>query len=132
MCVCRSEPEDVPCGGCWLDALCVSDRYDGQTDTSLCCNGVAFDHPDFYKHRHSILELATVSVRHIPHVVMLLLSLENGDLFLWGSNKHGQCLSSEPFLSSPSPVKRSLLGGEAVLHVWSGWTHIVAQTGEAA
>lgn len=63
---------------------------------------------------------------------MLLLSLENGDLFLWGSNKHGQLLRSEPFLSSPAPVKRSLLGGETVLHIWSGWTHIVAQTGEAA
>ncbi|XP_056906956.1 secretion-regulating guanine nucleotide exchange factor isoform X1 [Takifugu flavidus] len=53
---------------------------------------------------------------------------ENGDLFLWGSNKHSQLLSSEPFLSSPTPVERSLLGGETVLRVWSGWTHIVAQT----
>lgn len=129
MCVCRSESEDVPCGSCWLDALRVFDRYNGQT---LCCIRVAFDYLDFYKHLHSILKFAAVSLRHVPHVLMLLLSLENGDLFLWGSNKHGQLLSSEPFLSSPAPVKRSLLGGETVLHIWSGWTHIVAQTGEAA
>ncbi|XP_035520891.1 secretion-regulating guanine nucleotide exchange factor [Morone saxatilis] len=52
----------------------------------------------------------------------------DGDLFLWGSNKHGQLTTTEPFLSSPSLVKRSLLGGEKVIHVWSGWTHTVAQT----
>ncbi|XP_078478847.1 secretion-regulating guanine nucleotide exchange factor-like [Lampetra planeri] len=53
---------------------------------------------------------------------------EEGDLFLWGSNKHGQLTTTEPFLSSPTPLQRSLLGGEKVLQVWSGWTHIVAQT----
>nr|XP_033491457.1 secretion-regulating guanine nucleotide exchange factor [Epinephelus lanceolatus] len=52
----------------------------------------------------------------------------DGDLFLWGSNKHGQLTATEPFLSSPTLVKRSLLGGEKVVHVWSGWTHTVAQT----
>lgn len=54
----------------------------------------------------------------------------DGDLFLWGSNKHGQLTSTEPFLPSPTLMRRSLLGGEKVIHVWSGWTHIVAQTGE--
>ncbi|XP_053175684.1 secretion-regulating guanine nucleotide exchange factor [Scomber japonicus] len=52
----------------------------------------------------------------------------DGDLFLWGSNKHGQLTTTEPFLSSPTLLKRSLLGGEKVKNVWSGWTHIVAQT----
>ncbi|XP_041794330.1 secretion-regulating guanine nucleotide exchange factor [Chelmon rostratus] len=52
----------------------------------------------------------------------------DGDLFVWGSNKHGQLTTTGPFLSSPTLVKRSLLGGEKVLHVWSGWTHVVAQT----
>ncbi|XP_037624139.1 secretion-regulating guanine nucleotide exchange factor isoform X1 [Sebastes umbrosus] len=53
----------------------------------------------------------------------------DGDLFLWGSNKHGQLtITTEPFLSSPTAVKRSLLAGEKVIDVWSGWTHIVAQT----
>uniref|UniRef100_UPI0037E95CB2 secretion-regulating guanine nucleotide exchange factor n=1 Tax=Semicossyphus pulcher TaxID=241346 RepID=UPI0037E95CB2 len=50
----------------------------------------------------------------------------DGDLFLWGSNKHGQLTTAEPFLSSPMLVKR--LGGEKVVRVWSGWTHIVART----
>ncbi|XP_031715848.1 secretion-regulating guanine nucleotide exchange factor isoform X1 [Anarrhichthys ocellatus] len=52
----------------------------------------------------------------------------DGDLFLWGSNKRGQLTATEPFLSSPTLVKRSLLGNEKVLNVCSGWTHIVAQT----
>lgn len=52
----------------------------------------------------------------------------DGDLFLWGSNKHGQLTVAEPFLSSPTLVKRSLLGGEKVCNVWSGWTHVAAQT----
>ncbi|KAM9376473.1 secretion-regulating guanine nucleotide exchange factor [Pholidichthys leucotaenia] len=53
---------------------------------------------------------------------------EGGDLFLWGSNKHGQLTTADPFLCSPTLLKRSLLNGEKVLNVWSGWTHIVAQT----
>ncbi|XP_068459849.1 secretion-regulating guanine nucleotide exchange factor isoform X2 [Clinocottus analis] len=53
---------------------------------------------------------------------------EDGDLFLWGSNKRGQLTATEPFLSSPTCVKHSLLGNEKVINVWSGWTHIVAQT----
>ncbi|KAF3854920.1 hypothetical protein F7725_022975 [Dissostichus mawsoni] len=61
----------------------------------------------------------------LAHCVCLT---EDGDLFLWGSNKHGQLTSTEPFLSSPTLVKRSLLGGEKVVLVCSGWTHIVAQT----
>lgn len=53
----------------------------------------------------------------------------NGDLFVWGSNKHGQLAASDIFLPSPSLVKPALLRGEKVTRVWSGWTHIVAQTG---
>ncbi|XP_035498307.1 secretion-regulating guanine nucleotide exchange factor isoform X1 [Scophthalmus maximus] len=52
----------------------------------------------------------------------------DGDLFLWGSNKHGQLTATKPFLSTPAPLKRSLLAGEKVINVWSGWTHVVAQT----
>lgn len=62
--------------------------------------------------------------------VALVVYAGDGDLFVWGSNKHGQLTTTGPFLSSPTLVKRSLLGGEKVLHVWSGWTHVVAQTGE--
>ncbi|XP_034541000.1 LOW QUALITY PROTEIN: secretion-regulating guanine nucleotide exchange factor [Notolabrus celidotus] len=50
----------------------------------------------------------------------------DGDLFLWGSNKHGQLTCPESFVSSHS--YETLAGGEKVVNVWSGWTHIVAQT----
>lgn len=97
-----------------------------------CYVRVIFNHLDLNIHFHFGLEVTLVQVRHIPHIPMFLLSPEDGDLFLWGSNKHGQLISRDPFLSSATPVKRSLLGGEKVYHVWSGWTHIIAQTGEAA
>ncbi|XP_061532057.1 secretion-regulating guanine nucleotide exchange factor isoform X1 [Phycodurus eques] len=52
----------------------------------------------------------------------------DGDLFLWGSNKHSQLTATELFLPIPAPLKRSLLGGEKVVNVCSGWTHVIAQT----
>ncbi|XP_061773218.1 secretion-regulating guanine nucleotide exchange factor isoform X3 [Nerophis ophidion] len=52
----------------------------------------------------------------------------DGDLFLWGSNKHGQLTATESFLSTPTQLKRSLLGGEKIVKVRSGWTHVIAQT----
>lgn len=51
-----------------------------------------------------------------------------GDLLMWGSNKHGQLTSSEPFLSSPILLKHCFLAGEKIVSVWSGWTHTVVQT----
>ncbi|XP_054903740.1 secretion-regulating guanine nucleotide exchange factor isoform X3 [Poeciliopsis prolifica] len=53
---------------------------------------------------------------------------EEGELFLWGCNKHGQLATAEPFLPSPTLLHRSLLKGEKVTGVCSGWTHVVAQT----
>ncbi|XP_023201664.1 secretion-regulating guanine nucleotide exchange factor isoform X1 [Xiphophorus maculatus] len=53
---------------------------------------------------------------------------EEGELFLWGCNKHGQLATAEPFLPSPTLLNRSLLKGEKVMRVCSGWTHVVAQT----
>ncbi|XP_077451813.1 secretion-regulating guanine nucleotide exchange factor isoform X2 [Stigmatopora argus] len=52
----------------------------------------------------------------------------DGDLFLWGSNKHNQLTATEAFTATPAPLDRSLLGGEKVVNVWSGWTHVIAQT----
>lgn len=91
-----------------------------------------FTHLDFNIGFYFGLDVAVVPVQHIPKISVSLWSPEDGDLFLWGSNKHGQLVSRDPFLSSATPVKRSLLGGERVGGVWSGWTHIIAQTGEAA
>lgn len=68
-----------------------------------------------------------MSESYVSHVVFA----GDGDMFLWGSNKHGQLATREAFLPSPSAVKRTLLGGEKVIHAWSAWTHIVAQTGDA-
>lgn len=86
---------------------------------------------EIHKGFYLSLEVVIAPVQHIPHNPLFLSSPEDGDLFLWGSNKHGQLISRDPFLPSATPVKRSLLGGEKVHHVWSGWTHIIAQTGEA-
>ncbi|KAF4081527.1 hypothetical protein AMELA_G00162370 [Ameiurus melas] len=52
----------------------------------------------------------------------------SGDLFLWGSNKHGQLCRKETFLPLPTALDRSLLNGESVSAVHSGWTHLIAQT----
>ena len=54
-----------------------------------------------------------------------------GDVFLWGSNKYGQLTTNDCFSTYPALLKRSLLEGEGVTHVWSGWTHLVAKTGVA-
>ncbi|XP_048013843.1 secretion-regulating guanine nucleotide exchange factor isoform X1 [Megalobrama amblycephala] len=51
-----------------------------------------------------------------------------GDVFLWGSNKHGQLVSESLFLPLPVALDRSLLQGERVTDVHSGWTHLVAKT----
>lgn len=52
----------------------------------------------------------------------------NGELFLWGSNKHGQLISGSLFLPLPVALDRSMLQDERVSDVHSGWTHLVAQT----
>lgn len=62
--------------------------------------------------------------------VVLFVLADDGDLFLWGSNRFGQLATTQAFHSSPIVLKRSLFKGEKVKSVWSGWTHIVAQTGE--
>ncbi|XP_016099493.1 secretion-regulating guanine nucleotide exchange factor, partial [Sinocyclocheilus grahami] len=51
-----------------------------------------------------------------------------GDVFLWGSNKHGQLVSESLFLPLPVALDRSLLQDERVTDVHSGWTHLVAKT----
>ncbi|KAL0968819.1 hypothetical protein UPYG_G00272290 [Umbra pygmaea] len=51
-----------------------------------------------------------------------------GDVFFWGSNKYGQLTSTETFLPKPVLLDRSALDGERVALIYSGWTHLVAQT----
>lgn len=59
----------------------------------------------------------------------VVVCLVHGDVFLWGSNKHGQLCRKETFLPLPTALDRSLLNGESVSAIHSGWTHVIAQTG---
>ncbi|XP_012688563.1 secretion-regulating guanine nucleotide exchange factor [Clupea harengus] len=51
-----------------------------------------------------------------------------GDVFLWGSNKYGQLGHADSFLPLPVALDRSLFDGESVIHIHSGWTHLIAST----
>uniref|UniRef100_A0A8C3WY39 Secretion regulating guanine nucleotide exchange factor n=1 Tax=Catagonus wagneri TaxID=51154 RepID=A0A8C3WY39_9CETA len=52
-----------------------------------------------------------------------------GELYVWGSNKHGQLASQAAFLPLPQKIEAHCFQNEKVAAVWSGWTHLVAQTG---
>ncbi|XP_066221105.1 secretion-regulating guanine nucleotide exchange factor isoform X2 [Saccopteryx leptura] len=51
-----------------------------------------------------------------------------GELYVWGSNKHGQLASQAAFLPAPQKMEAHCFQNEKVAAVWSGWTHLVAQT----
>nr|XP_015099116.1 secretion-regulating guanine nucleotide exchange factor isoform X10 [Vicugna pacos] len=51
-----------------------------------------------------------------------------GELYVWGSNKHGQLASQAAFLPVPQKIEAHCFQNEKVTAVWSGWTHLVAQT----
>lgn len=51
-----------------------------------------------------------------------------GELYVWGSNKHGQLASRAAFLPLPQKIEAHRFQNEKVAAVWSGWTHLVAQT----
>ncbi|XP_048112332.1 secretion-regulating guanine nucleotide exchange factor isoform X3 [Alosa alosa] len=51
-----------------------------------------------------------------------------GDVFLWGSNKYGQLGHADSFLPLPVALDHSLFNGESVIHIHSGWTHLIAST----
>nr|XP_006133570.1 secretion-regulating guanine nucleotide exchange factor [Pelodiscus sinensis] len=53
---------------------------------------------------------------------------DDGELYVWGSNKHGQLVSKEAFLLEPQKIDAHFFSDEKIGAVWSGWTHIVAQT----
>ncbi|KAF3829941.1 hypothetical protein GH733_001366 [Mirounga leonina] len=55
-----------------------------------------------------------------------------GELYVWGSNKHGLLASLAAFLPVPQKIEAHCFQNEKVTSVWSGWTHLVAQTGERA
>ncbi|OBS69783.1 hypothetical protein A6R68_01676, partial [Neotoma lepida] len=51
-----------------------------------------------------------------------------GELYVWGRNKHGQLASLATFLLLPQRIDARCFQDEKVSAVWSGWTHLVAQT----
>ncbi|XP_019407686.1 PREDICTED: secretion-regulating guanine nucleotide exchange factor [Crocodylus porosus] len=53
---------------------------------------------------------------------------DKGELYVWGSNKHGQLVSKEIFLAEPVKIEANFFSDEKIGAVWSGWTHLVAQT----
>ncbi|XP_070347404.1 secretion-regulating guanine nucleotide exchange factor isoform X22 [Equus asinus] len=57
-----------------------------------------------------------------------LAATDAGELYVWGSNKHGQLASQAAFLPVPQKIEAHCFQHEKVTAVWSGWTHLVAQT----
>uniref|UniRef100_A0A663M5H4 Secretion regulating guanine nucleotide exchange factor n=1 Tax=Athene cunicularia TaxID=194338 RepID=A0A663M5H4_ATHCN len=53
---------------------------------------------------------------------------DEGHLYVWGSNKHGQLASKEIFLAEPKKIETQFFSCEKVGAVWCGWTHLVART----
>ncbi|NXQ97782.1 SRGEF factor, partial [Sagittarius serpentarius] len=53
---------------------------------------------------------------------------DEGHLYVWGSNRHGQLVSKEIFLAEPKKIETHFFSHEKIGAVWSGWTHLVAQT----
>ncbi|XP_053305343.1 secretion-regulating guanine nucleotide exchange factor [Spea bombifrons] len=57
-----------------------------------------------------------------------VLLTESGELYVWGSNKHGQLLQKETFVLQPQRVESHRFSREKIHSAWSGWTHMVVQT----
>ncbi|KFV19996.1 Secretion-regulating guanine nucleotide exchange factor, partial [Tauraco erythrolophus] len=53
---------------------------------------------------------------------------DEGHLYVWGCNKHGQLVSKDIFLVEPKKIEAQFFSREKIGAVWSGWTHLVAQT----
>ncbi|NXW69421.1 SRGEF factor, partial [Hirundo rustica] len=53
---------------------------------------------------------------------------DEGHLYVWGSNKHGQLVSRDIFLAEPKKIDTQCFSHEKIRAVWSGWTHLVART----
>lgn len=68
---------------------------------------------------------------HVPYPPFTSLP-DTGELYVWGRNKHGQLASLAAFLPLPQRVEAHYFQDEKVTAVWSGWTHLVAKTGEGA
>lgn len=77
----------------------------------------------------SFSELSPTLQGHISYLPLTSLS-DTGELYVWGRNKHGQLASLAAFLPLPQRIEAHCFQDEKVTAVWSGWTHLVAKTGE--
>ncbi|XP_039206741.1 secretion-regulating guanine nucleotide exchange factor isoform X1 [Crotalus tigris] len=59
------------------------------------------------------------------HVVSLT---DDGDLYVWGNNKHKQLLSKDSVVLEPQKIEAYYFEGEKIRRIWSGWTHLVVQS----
>lgn len=75
------------------------------------------------------LYLVVFYVYHFSTNVTSLSIVDEGQLYVWGSNKHGQLVSKEIFLAEPKKIETEFFSHEKIGAVWSGWTHLVARTG---
>ncbi|XP_026644923.1 secretion-regulating guanine nucleotide exchange factor isoform X4 [Microtus ochrogaster] len=71
------------------------------------------------------LENSTCVVAGSDHSAALT---DTGELYVWGRNKHGQLASLAAFLLLPQRIDARCFQNEKLTAVWSGWTHLVAQT----
>ncbi|KAH0620943.1 hypothetical protein JD844_021860, partial [Phrynosoma platyrhinos] len=53
---------------------------------------------------------------------------DEGEVYVWGSNKHRQLVSKDDFLLKPQKIEACYFEDEKVSKVWNGWTHMMAQT----
>ncbi|XP_071283950.1 secretion-regulating guanine nucleotide exchange factor [Agelaius tricolor] len=73
--------------------------------------------------------LADVKVKAVAAGSYHSVSLtDEGHLYVWGSNKHGQLVSRNIFLAEPKKIDTQCFSHERIGAVWSGWTHLVART----
>lgn len=117
--ICRVWSRDLTEGCCRLHPLHLFDRWKHFSDKSNWFCLLPLIGKDRDKGSWSFTEAFESRI-----------STVKGDVFLWGSNKHGQLVSESHFLPLPVALDRSLLQGERVIDVHSGWTHLVAITGE--
>lgn len=128
---CRAGPGTCHECECRLCALCLSDRWVTAGISRPGCRDLCTEIPHHHCSLDNLYMLILMMVFGLNYS-WLVVCLVSGEVFLWGSNKHGQLCRKETFLPFPTPVDQSLLNRERVSAVHSGWTHLIAQTGTDA
>ncbi|XP_053576635.1 secretion-regulating guanine nucleotide exchange factor isoform X2 [Bombina bombina] len=55
--------------------------------------------------------------------------MDSGELYVWGNNKYRQLLQNNLYIIEPHKITNHFFSGERIENIWSGWTHLVAQSG---